>query len=70
MAGIRGVLLCGGSATRFGSEKLLAPLRGSPLASHAARNLVAGAGNALAVIPMGSAALRRVLEESGCDILE
>ena len=70
MSGIRGILLCGGSATRFGSEKLLAPLRGSPLASHSARNLVAGTGNALAVIPMGSTALRRALEDSGCDILE
>ena len=70
MSGIRGILLCGGSASRFGSDKLLAPLRGLPLASHAARNLVAGAGNALAVIPMGSTALRRVLEDAGCDILE
>ena len=70
MSGIRGILLCGGSATRFGSEKLLAPLRGSPLASHSALNLVAGAGNALAVIPIGSTVLRRVLEDSGCDILE
>jgi molybdenum cofactor cytidylyltransferase len=67
---IRGILLCGGSASRFGSEKLLAPLRGSPLACHSARNLVAGAGNALAVIPMGSTALRRALEDCGCDILE
>lgn len=68
--GIRGILLCGGSATRFGAEKLLAPLRGSPLASHSARRLIAGVGNALAVIPVGSTALRRVLEDSGCDILE
>ena len=70
MSGIRGILLCGGSARRFGSEKLLAPLRGTPLAAHSARNLVAGAGNGLAVIPMGSAALRHVLEEAGCEILE
>jgi molybdenum cofactor cytidylyltransferase len=70
MSGIRGILLCGGSSTRFGAEKLLAPLRGSPLACHAARNLVAGAGSALAVIPMGSTALRRALEDAGCDILE
>jgi molybdenum cofactor cytidylyltransferase len=67
---IRGILLCGGSATRFGSEKLLAALRGAPLVSHSAASLVSGAGNALAVIPMGAAALRRVLEEAGCDILE
>ncbi len=68
--GIRGILLCGGRASRFGSDKLLAPLRGAALVTHSARNLVAGAGNALAVIPTGAAALRRALEEAGCDILE
>lgn len=67
---IRGILLCGGSATRFGSDKLLAPLRGLPLVCHSARALVAGVGNALAIIPPGAAALRRALENAGCDILE
>jgi molybdenum cofactor cytidylyltransferase len=68
--GIRGILLCGGRASRFGSDKLLAPLHDHALVSHSARNLIAGAGNALAVIPTGAAALRRALEEAGCDILE
>ena len=71
MAGdVRGILLCGGRASRFGSDKLLAPLRGATLVSHSARNLVAGAGNALAVVPTGAAALRRALEAAGCDVLE
>jgi molybdenum cofactor cytidylyltransferase len=68
--GPRGILLCGGSASRFGSDKLLAPFRGAPLVAHSARHLVAGAGNALAVIPLGAADLRRALEAEGCDILE
>ena len=66
----RGVLLCGGSASRFGADKLLVPFRGAPLVAHSARHLVAGVGNALAVIPLGAADLRRALEAEGCDILE
>ena len=77
-ADIRGLLLCGGLATRFGGDKLafdIAPARGAgeprvPMAVLAARNLVAGAGNALAVIPSGAAALRSILESAGCEILE
>ena len=77
-ADIRGLLLCGGLATRFGGDKLtfdIAPARGAgepraPMAALAARNLVAGAGNALAVIPSGAGALRSILEAEGCEILE
>lgn len=68
--GFRGILLCGGSASRFGADKLLVTFRGAPLVAHSARHLVAGAGNALAVIPPGAADLRRALEAEGCDILE
>jgi molybdenum cofactor cytidylyltransferase len=72
---IRGLLLCGGRSSRFGSDKLLfrhsreggSPL---PLVASSARHLVEGAGNALAVIPLAAAELRRVLEDAGCDILE
>lgn len=77
---IRGLLLCGGSSTRFGSDKLFAVVSGlpgagrgpisSPMVVHSARNLIAGAGNALAVVPLGAVELRRVLEAAGCDILE
>ncbi len=58
---------------RFGSNKLLAPMPGAAgcaVASCAARNLVDGAGNALAVIPPGAGALRAVLERAGCEVIE
>jgi molybdenum cofactor cytidylyltransferase len=77
-ADIRGILLCGGAATRFGSDKLLAvpqAVRGEraasePLVVLAARNLIAGAGNALAVIRPGARALRVELERAGCVVVE
>ena len=75
---IRGLLLCGGTSSRFGSDKLLhrhsraggSPGEAQPLAVQSARHLIEGAGNALAVIPMGAVELRRLLEEAGCEILE
>jgi molybdenum cofactor cytidylyltransferase len=75
---IRGLLLCGGKSSRFGSDKLLVrhsrgggnPARAEPLVVYSARNLIAGAGNALAVVPLGATDLRRALESAGCDILE
>jgi molybdenum cofactor cytidylyltransferase len=74
---IRGLLLCGGKSTRFGSDKLLGVIESrhpgagrGPMALHSARNLIAGAGNALAIIPLGATELRRILESAGCDILE
>jgi molybdenum cofactor cytidylyltransferase len=77
-ADIRGILLCGGTATRFGSDKLLAvpqAVRGEraasePLVVLAARNLIAGAGNALAVIRPGARELRAELERAGCVVVE
>lgn len=69
--GICGVLLCGGAAERFGGDKLLARLPdGTPIAVQSARNLLDGARDALAVIPVGAAALRAALEPLGCGILE
>ncbi len=65
---IRGLLLCGGIARRFGSDKLLAGIE--PVAACAARNLIAGAGNALAIIPLGKEGLRTALERAGCEVLE
>lgn len=69
---IRGLLLCGGAATRFGSDKLLAVASGSAdsIIAMAARNLIAGAGNALAVIRPGARALRAALEDAGCTVVE
>jgi molybdenum cofactor cytidylyltransferase len=65
---VAGLLLCGGSASRFGSDKLLAG--DPPLAVRAARRLLDGAGHALAVIPLGKPRLRAALEAAGCEILE
>jgi molybdenum cofactor cytidylyltransferase len=75
---IRGLLLCGGTSSRFGSDKLLhrhspageSAAEAQPLVVRSARHLIEGAGNALAVIPMGASALRLVLEQAGCEILE
>ena len=66
---IRALLLCGGRSSRFGSNKLLAPFDGEPLVARSARNLMAGAGRVLAVVPVGADALARVLDDAGCDIL-
>lgn len=65
---VAGILLCGGASRRFGANKLLAG--DEPIALVAARNLHAGAGNVLAVLPLGDAALRSLLEAAGCRILE
>ena len=65
---IAGILLCGGAGRRFGVNKLLAGEE--PIAAVAARNLKAGAGNVLAVIPLRRPELRKVLEAEGCAILE
>ena len=71
MAAPRPLLLAGGAARRFGSQKLLADFRGAPLVAHAARRLAEGGGErVLAVIPLGAAALREVLEALGCEVLE
>ena len=71
---IRGLLLCGGSATRFGGSKLLAAIPGEesagPLAARAARSLIEGAGNALAIVPVGARELRAALQEAGCEVVE
>jgi molybdenum cofactor cytidylyltransferase len=72
--GVRALVLCGGRATRFGSDKLLMPIeRGGArraMAAWCARNAIDGSGNALAVIPPGAAPLREALEAEGCEILE
>jgi molybdenum cofactor cytidylyltransferase len=66
------LLLCGGASRRFGGNKLLAPVGepAMPMAQRSARNLFAGSGSVLAVIPPGADALRALLEPLGCEILE
>src|SRR5688572_24191508 len=63
-----GILLCGGRGTRFGGEKLLAGRE--PIAARAARNLRAVVPRVLAVVPLGAAKLRELLEREGCEVLE
>ena len=63
-----GILLCGGSASRFGADKLLAGA--DAIAPRAARNLIEGVGEALAVVPPGRDALCRALEAAGCRVVE
>jgi molybdenum cofactor cytidylyltransferase len=76
MADIRGLLLCAGASTRFGAPKLLATVRerGSDrdeaVAVLAARHLLEGCGNALAVIRPGDAQLHALLEAAGCEVHE
>ena len=67
---IRGILLCGGRSSRFGSDKLCVAVDGTPLVARSARNLMQGVGSVLAVIPAGSTSLRAILEGAGCEILE
>ena len=69
-ARIRGLVMCGGIASRFGSDKLAAMLDGEPLVAHSVRNLLGGLGNALAVLPPGAERLRGILEGAGAEILE
>ena len=66
---IRGLLLAGGAATRFGSAKLLHPYLGSTVGAASARNLVAGVGNALAVVREGDDAIAGMLRDAGCEVL-
>ena len=66
----RALLLCGGLSSRFGSNKLLAPLGGRPLVVSSARSLRAGAGRPLAVVPVGSHRLAKTLADAGCEVLE
>jgi len=65
---IRGILLCGGQASRFGSDKLLAGP--GPVVADAARHLKDAVDHVLAVIPLGKAKLREALERAGCEVLE
>ena len=65
---VAGLLLCGGAARRFGSDKLLAG--STPLAAEAARRLRAAVGRVLAVVPPARPELRGALESAGCEVLE
>jgi len=73
-----GILLAAGRGSRFGGDKLIAPLQtaslgalaGTPLGVAAARNLVAALPESLAVVRPGDAALSRLLLATGVRIVE
>jgi molybdenum cofactor cytidylyltransferase len=66
---IVGILLAAGSASRFGGDKLLAPLKdGTPLGVRAWSNLVAGVDNVLAVVRPGDQTLARALSDHGAEL--
>lgn len=73
-AGVRpdrivGILLAGGSSTRFGADKLLHPLPDrTPIAVAAARNLVAALPRVVAVVRPGAPALERALRTAGAEV--
>lgn len=67
---IVGVLLAAGGATRFGSQKLVAPFRGEPLVRRAAGVLLSVTGQAMAVVGNDAEAVRGALEGSGLTVVE
>jgi molybdenum cofactor cytidylyltransferase len=73
-AGVRpdrivGILLAGGSARRFGADKLLHPLPdGVPIAVAAARNLAAALARVVAVVRPGAPELERALRAAGAEV--
>ena len=65
-----GLLLAAGSATRFGSDKLLhALLHGVPIAVQSARHLRTGVERVVAVVKPGAADLEKRLKEESCEVV-
>ena len=66
---IVGILLAAGSASRFGGDKLLAPLKdGTPLGVRAFCNLVACVDSVVTVVRSGDQGLARALLDHGAEI--
>ena len=64
-----GLLLAAGSATRFGSDKLLHPLpHGVPIAAQAARHLASQIPRIVAVVKPGAEELSIQLKNEGCEV--
>lgn len=67
---IAAVVLAAGLATRFGSDKLLHPYSGKPLAAHIADTLVAlPLGWRLAIVPPAPSARRQLFEDRGFELV-
>lgn len=67
---IWGILLAAGSASRFGSHKLLHPLPdGTPIGVAAARHLKCGIEDVVAVVRPDDLRLRQLLRAEGLDIV-
>jgi len=65
-----GLLLAAGSASRFGSDKLLHPLpHGVPIAVQAARHLKKEISRVVAAVRPQSPELCRILEAEGCEVV-
>ncbi len=66
---ITAILLAGGTASRFGGDKLLHPLEdGVAIGAHAARNLIAAGLEVVAVVRPGDFPLYDMLEQEGCSV--
>jgi molybdenum cofactor cytidylyltransferase len=66
---IVGILLAGGTGSRFGGAKLLHPLAdGVAIAAHAARNMLSALPNVVAVVRWGDFPLYDMLEQEGCEV--
>jgi molybdenum cofactor cytidylyltransferase len=66
---IVGLLLAAGGARRFGSQKLVAPLDGVPLARHAANTLLNTTDRVVAVVGDHAAEVRAAFDGMGIDIV-
>ncbi len=62
------ILLAAGSASRFGSQKLLAPLHGRPLVLHALDALRPATAEIIAVVRPHSQALAALLTQAGARV--
>lgn len=63
-----GILLAAGAGSRFGGDKLLAPLRGKPLVRHAIDALRPALTEIIAVVRPGSEALTVLLAQAGARV--